>query len=367
MRHKKRILFGAVDIGYRIELYSKFIQKHYSEEMNPESLVIHLLSKEHYELSYTYQFHYHGRSFLYRWSRSILNFIRCLFRYDIFHFFSGETLLTRKLRRAELMIYKLLGKRVIMHFVGSDIRSLVFEAWKVKNIKHFLDGENDFPKKLPWQIKLTADAEKYADYILVSTPDLLELVPKAEYYPIMLDLDKFLEELDNAGIVKKNPDEIVILHCPSNLKYKGTVYIHDILKKIKSESGINIRLILPAEKIMATPKLYSVNRYELFKLYNEADIVVDQIATGWFGLQSIEAAAAGKQVISYIDSHLKPYLFPDCPIEIANVNTLEQVVMKCIEKIKNNNTSRNAQMEWVRKYHTIENNHDALLRAWGLK
>jgi hypothetical protein len=292
----------------------------------------------------------------------------CLFRYDIFHFISGETLLTRKLRRFELMTYKLFGKRIVMHFVGSDIRSPKYIYWKEANIHGYLDGTDNFPKTLSWQNKLIQDAEKYADSILVSTPDLKNLLPKAEYYPVMLDLDKYLKELNEVVTAPRAENEIVILHSPSNIQIKGTIYIHKILKKIAAESNYNIRLLLPAEKMIDNPKIYSVSRYELFKLYKESDIIIDQLIIGWYGLQSVEAIAAEKQVICYIDDQLKPYLTPDCPIESADINTLEDVIIRCIENAAKGNLSKlKNNIDWVRKNHTIENNHSALLNAWDIK
>jgi hypothetical protein len=90
-----RMLFGAVDIGYRMELYSKFISQHFANSLKAESLTIFLLPKAHYSAFYDYEFHFEGKNALYRWSVALTNFLRCLFRYDMFHFFSGETLLPR--------------------------------------------------------------------------------------------------------------------------------------------------------------------------------------------------------------------------------------------------------------------------------
>jgi hypothetical protein len=367
MRQRKKILFAAVDIGYRIELYSKFIEKYYGEQLEPESLTTYVLPKQHYRTSYTYEFHYHKKPVIYRWYRSFLNFMFCLFRYDIFHFFSGETLLTRKLRPIELKIYKLFGKRIVMHFVGSDIRSPQYIYWKEKNIQKYLSGDDDFPKSLPWQKKLIGDAKKYADAILVSTPDLTELLPEAVYYPVMLDLDKYLKELKEVEDPVREEKEIVILHSPSNLQIKGTVYIHEILKNIAAKSKHKIKLLLPAEKMMNDPKIYSVNRYDLFRLYKESDIVIDQMIIGWYGLQSIEALAAGKRVICHIDEHLKHFLFPDCPIEIADINTLEKAIFTCIDDIvAGQQVKTQTNIDWIRKYHTIENNTSALVKAWAV-
>lgn len=366
------MLFAAVDIGYRIELYTKYIRQHFSSQLKTESLNISRLPKEHYITDYDYQFHFVGKNPLYRWSVSFLNFIRGLFQYDMFHFFSGETLLPRKLRRLELMAYKMFGKKVIMHFVGCDIRSLNYSHWKADHIKQFLKGEDDFPKSEPWQKKLIHDSEQYADSILVSTPDLKEIIPKGTYFPVLLDLEKYLEELNQIQADTKNPDEITILHSPSNLyhtKTKGTDYIIAALNHIAAMPQYKLRLILPSqsESTRATP--YSSTRYQLFKHFKEADIVIDQLITGWYGLLSVEALASGKEVICYVDEYLKPNLFPGCPIEIATVDNLEEVIVKCIEKIRHTDASIRSKnnIDWVKKYHTIEMNHEALLDAWNIK
>jgi hypothetical protein len=48
-----------------------------------------------------------------------INFIKCFFKYDIFHFHFGFSLLPNNL---DLPILKLFGKKTLMHYWGSDIR-----------------------------------------------------------------------------------------------------------------------------------------------------------------------------------------------------------------------------------------------------
>lgn len=365
MKKRKKILFAAVDIGWRIEHYTKFINKNFADQLEAESFSKYVLPESQYKTKYTFTCPIDKTHPILLYLYSFCFFIYSLFRYDIFHFFSGETILTRKLRSFELAAYKLFGKQIIMHFVGSDIRSEEYISWKEKNIKQFLRGNNNFPKSLPWQKKLIQDAEKYADSILVSTPDLKELIPKSVYYPVLLDLNKFISEGKPDFSQKKKSDEIVILHCPSNTLLKGTSHIHDVLRKLTTSSNYKIKLLLPAEKIIGKQKQYAVSRYELFKLYKEADIVIDQLIIGWYGLQSIEALAMGKEVISYVDKHLEENLFPNCPIEIANVDNLEQVIIKCIKKILSNKQNDSTEViDWIKKYHTIENNNEPLLSSW---
>lgn len=368
MKQKKRILFAAVDTGYRIEHYTKYIENHFSDKLIAESFSKYILPSSQYKVKYTYTCPIDKTHPLLLYAYCSCFFIFSLFRYDIFHFISGETILTRKLRRFELAVYKLLGKRVIMHLVGSDVRSEEFIYWKEKNIKKFLAGEQSIERNLPWQKKLIADIEKYIDFILVSTPDLKQFVRNAVYYPVLIDLEKFLNEVKPMPPSrKKRGDEIVILHAPSNTALKGTAHIHEVLKRLKDNPSYNIRLILPGEKILGTVKKYAVTRYELFEIYKEVDIMIDQMIIGWYGLQSIEALCTGKEVISYVDKDLEKDLFTNCPIKLASVNTLEQVIINCIENIYNGSiSSYEDKIDWVKRYHTIENNNTPLLKAWDI-
>lgn len=368
MSRKKRILFAAVDTGYRIEHYSKFIQKQYSDKLIAESFSKFVLDPAHYKSSYTYTCPVDKIHPLRKYIHCAAFFIFSLFRYDIFHFIAGETILTRKLRRFELATYKLLGKRVVMQFVGSDLRSEQFIYWKDKNIFAFLAGDVKFERNLPWQKKLIRDTEKYADAVLVSTPDMKPFVKNAVYYPALIDLEKFINEAQpGVPTFHKADEEIVILHSPSNTAIKGTSHIHNLLKKLQEKSTYKIKLLLPGESIMGTSKKYAVTRYDLFKLYKEADIIIDQVVIGWYGLQSIEALLMGKEVISYVEKDLENDLFPNCPIELASMNTLEDTILKCIEKIRSGKTANYQDtLEWVKKYYTLENNNKPLLSAWGL-
>lgn len=369
-RGKKRILFAAVDIGWRIEHYTKFISEHLSGQLEAESFSKYVLPETHYKTNYTYTCPINKTSPIFLYLYSFCFFIFSLFRYDIFHFFSGETILTRKLRRFELITYKLFGKRVVMHFVGSDIRSEEYIYWKEQHITEFLNGKDDFPKSKTWQMKLIGDAEKYADCILVSTPDLKYLIPKALYYPVMLDLEKYLKELAESKSSEKKEDIITILHSPSGVKknrLKGSNHIIKILNKIAATNQFNLKFILPSTIEKKRLTNYSATRYEMFEYFKEADIIIDQLIIGWYGLLSVEGVAAGKQVISYVDENLKPFLFPDSPILIADVNTLESTIIKCIENILNGKRKvATYQVEWIKKNHTIECNNLALLKAWDV-
>lgn len=370
---KKRILFAAVDIGYRIEHYSKFIREHYHEQLEAESFSKYVLPKSHYETKYTYTCEIYKKSTFYVYCYITFFFIYALFRYDIFHFLSGETILTRKLRRFELATYKLFGKKVIMHFVGSDIRSENYLNYKNTNIKDFLDKKIVRNKTEKWQDRLIKDANKYSFKIIVSTPDLLNIIPNAIYYPVVVS-ESFLTK----GIRKrKTVDEpITILHSPSGIKkttLKGSDYIIKTLERIANKEKYKMELILPSTEVKIRETNYSATRYEIFEQLMDVDIVIDQMIIGWYGLLAIESLAKGAEVISYIEDDLLKHTFSDTPIINANINTLEQIIENTIDNIletrKNNSfeISYESKINWLRKNHTIEQNNIVLLSCWDLK
>ncbi len=362
MKKNIRILFGAVDVGWRIDLYSRFIQNKLPH-FTSTSFVKYQVDSSQYKTKYDYAIHYKNFPSFVQWLISFLFLLYLTFTHDIIHLFSGENLLTRKTRRLEFILYKALGKRLILHFVGSDIRNPAYIKW----LNSSSPGKPAPPLSTNWQNKLIADSLKYADYILVSTPDLKKIIPQAHYYPVVLDHERFLQESEKYGFSEKKyeqKDKITILHAPSNIAMKGTGLLTPILKKY-AEQNTAIELILTSEFNRETNSVYTVSRYELFELYYRADIVIDQMLIGWYGLQSIEALLTRNVVINHIDPSLEMYRFPDCPILSTDFDHLTQTLDRAVHMVRNNNIDWKAQTDWVKKYHSISSNHSPLLIAWN--
>lgn len=358
MSKKKRILFGAVDIGYRIDHYSNFIKEHLSDNLEAESFSKYVLPKSHFESKFTYTCEVNKHSKLYCYAYSIIFFIYALCRFNIFHFLSGELILTRKLRKFEMWIYKLLKKKVIMHFVGADIRSDKFLDWKRENIVDYLSGmKNPFPMSEPYQLELIKDAQRYADHILVSTPDLLDIIPSAKYIPVFFDKNNTVLPL------KKNKGKkIKILFSPSSHRTKGSTYVHNVLMKTNQDFQDTVAFVLPG-KNLDNNKFYALSRYKLLETFNEVEVVIDQMIIGWYGLKAVEALYYGCEVISYIDDKYVKMLFKDCPIHNANILTLEKNLYNIVNKLKTS-TIENNNREWVCQHHNIENYKNYFFNIW---
>jgi len=358
LKKKKRILFGAVDIGWRIEHYSKFIAKEFPDSLEADSFVKFKLPEAHYKTSYTYHLQYHKYPKLIQWIWSFGFFIFALFRYDIFYFLSGETLLTRKLLPFELKLYRLLGKRIVMHFVGADIRNSEMLIWQNNNPELYFSGHTTQSpdSQTKWQKELCKLSEATAGHILVSSPDLLSFFTqgKAEYLPVFLDKDKFLEEYHLvASTLPKDKNKITILHAPSNSILKGTDYIQKILKELLLEFD-DLELIVttdPKYKKSVHPP-YSVTRYELLRLYSISDIIIDQIIIGWYGLQSVEGLLLEKEVVCYVKPDLQKY-FPQNGIIHTSQKGLKQSIIEAIFNIRTQSKDKAYAKSFV-DFHQIE-------------
>lgn len=360
---KKRLLFGAVDIGYRINHYSEFIKAEFGDELIAESFSKYKLPEAHYDTSYTYTCEIRKKSALYVYCYTSLFFIRALFRYQVLHFFSGETILPWKLRGFELACYKLLGKKIIMHFVGSDIRSEDYLKEKNDHLEEYLKGGYQLknPVSSPIQKKLIRQVRKNATKIIVSTPDLLQIIPEAVYIPVFLDFGHFIYDESEKSSVTKGV--ISILHSPSAAKTKGSGHLNKIFENLKNEFGETIEFITPVTQLKEI-KSYPTTRYDLLNRMAESNIVIDQLVIGWYGLKAVEALMLDCEVICFIEDELLDYLPSNAPLTNSNVLNVESKLRELIQQIRSGGSIKSGKGDYVKNHHNIQSYKDYFKTLW---
>jgi hypothetical protein len=189
----------------------------------------------------------HG-AFLRRQATQWRALLQLLPRTDVFHFYFGLTLVPRSL---QFPILRALRKRSVMHFLGSDIRG-----------------------KSPFELAYG----RRAGAQIVGSYDAIQWVPEAEFVPPGIDV---------ASIEPTPPSDRarpVILHAPSSRRRKGTEHV------IAACEGLDADLVL----------VEGLHHTEAFERFREADIVVDQLNAGWYGLFAIECMALGKPVVTFL-------------------------------------------------------------------
>ena len=131
----------------------------------------------------------------------------------------------------------------------------------------------------------------------VSTPDLLEFVPNAEWLPNPVDIQGLeYSEPDVSGPLK-------ILHAPTNRDVKNTKAVETAISALKDE-GLDIQFTIAEDK----------KHSELIEIISGNDLVVDWLNPeyGIYGVFSIESMALGRTVICSLNDSL--YDKHDVPI-----------------------------------------------------
>lgn len=214
----------------------------------------------------------------------IYNRIRLVFwffKYNTFHFYYGTTLWPKQ---RDLPFYRMLGKKVIMEYLGNDIQGYKksVEKYKWTNMPAFI--ENDDPNEYDSRIeKRLAFETKYTDLQFVCAPIYSEFVRNSIVLPLSIDLDNypFTEHPQNKTIT--------IMHAPTDRGSKGTEFIIEAVQRLISEG-----------KPVILNLVENVTHVKLIDEYIKSDIFIDQINSGWYGAAAIEAMAIGRPVICSI-------------------------------------------------------------------
>ena len=279
--------------------------------------------------------------------KTIITALKSLFKYNIYHYNFGRSIFSTRpfpenekypnwklfiythfySRFTELLDLKLaykLGRVTAVTYNGTDAR--IYEYCKNNFPIHFVhtlknsaysEGSDKYKKQ---RFKVV---EKYTDLIYAVNPDLLHCLPsKAKFLPYTC-----IDPNSYKALYKKNDKPIHIVHAPTNRAIKGTRYIIEAIDKLK-KNGAKFKFTL----------IEDLTNSEARKLYENADILIDQLLAGFYGGLSVEFMALGKPVICYIrDADLKflpRKMVDEMPIINAQPDTIYEVLLENISKTK---------------------------------
>lgn len=200
--------------------------------------------------------------------------------WKIYQFYS------RLVELRDLPLLKKSGKGIVVTYQGDDARQGDFCRTKFEI--HFANEVE------PGYYTTQMDAHRrqrirkfsrYADRIYALNPDLLYVLPpRAQFMPYA-----HIDLRDWSVINKASPDVPVVVHAPSHRGVKGTRYVLDAVARLQAE-GVKLEFILVEGMAHAEAK----------RIYQRADLLIDQLLAGWYGGLAVEFMALGKPVICYI-------------------------------------------------------------------
>jgi glycosyltransferase involved in cell wall biosynthesis len=238
-------------------------------------------------------------------------------RTDVFHFYFGLTLVPKSL---QFPILRATRKKSVLHYLGSDIRGKA-------------------PAALAWGRR--ADAEVVGSY------DAIRWVPHAEVIPPGLDLTAYEP---SAPSDRTRP---VILHAPSSRRRKGTEHV------LEAAAGLAADLEI----------VEGLRHDEARERYRAADIVVDQLNAGWYGIFAIEAMALGKPVLTFLHDEAVARTEEAFGVRVPFVNVTKETLRDRLAHLVESPDERRRlgaeSRAYVERVHDIEGVTDRLVDLYS--
>jgi hypothetical protein len=245
-------------------------------------------------------------------------------------------------------------KHKFVTFVGSDIRMPEKElainpyfkyAYSNKNYEYKGEGDNNsrelliFLKKLHYQF-IAWDMEMFLDRDIVGN---VAIAPHASV--------NMLPAIHNDDTNDKR--KILIIHSPTAPVAKGTEFV---LKAIKELERKNV----PFEFQL----LENLSNEEYQQALQKADIYVDQLIWGAYGVAAQQALQMGKVVVAYLSPERIKLYGDDVPIQNATINNLSEVLENLISNKALRERISDQSIAYYEKMHKPKNVANNMLSSY---
>lgn len=242
--------------------------------------------------------------------------------FDLFHFHFGQTFFLG----LDLSYLDRCGKEYLFEYHGSELRYI---DWATRKF----EVKNSVKKKMTEQSCLKGSKIVLHDDELI--PYLPEKHAPVHVVPLRADLS-LLDSVTGEG----DRETITIVHAPSNRSKKGTEYVLRVFDALRrQDSRINPVLI------------EGMTRSEALEAYRNADIIVDQLVIGTYGMLSIEAMALKKPVVTYIAPKMRERLPSELPIVSATPDNLYDTLEVLIAEKDYRRSLGEQGLAYVQAYH----------------
>ncbi len=275
----------------------------------------------------------------------------CVLAKQVHGYVDGGLLPSRKRRHfnlLELILYRLLGIRLMIWTYGADVRTrdatlklgdpnCCTDCPQIRSacICDDIEGARNFSRVAWWATSI------------FSFGDMIEYTPGSRndlfFWPI--DLSAQGGSRYKPEYPRTSPDgPLRVVHAPNHRQFKGTRFLEEAIASLRKK-GIEIELIL-VEKLPNDAAL---------EIYRSADVIFDQCLIGFHGYFALEAMALGKPVMCFIRKPKEFLLHADeCPILNTHVATLEVDLHKLVERrAELGNVGRLGRL-YVEKYFSLE-------------
>jgi hypothetical protein len=170
--------------------------------------------------------------------------------------------------------------------------------------------------------------------LFVSTPDLLRYLPSARWIPVIPEDEWFT----SIAPIESSRPKPRFLHLPSSRASNSSDEIESTLHRLASEGLVEFRCLtgIPPTEVRAHVAW--------------ADVVVDKIGLGGYGVMAVQVMASGRLLIGDVDQIARAEV-PDLPLIQSSIGTLEQVIRDLVADRSTWAARAAAGEAFARKYH----------------
>jgi glycosyltransferase involved in cell wall biosynthesis len=265
------------------------------------------------------------------WARAALRAAR---GHDVIHFYFGQSFIPEALRGIDARLLRRAGRRVVIEFLGSDIRMPSIEArrnpWYTPSA-----GEDDAiaERRMRRWCEITEGHAIVCDRALTAFAELF--FPHVHVVPFRVDTRAFAPAPPSPA-----PHTPVIVHAPSNPAVKGTPHVRAAIEALRAR-GAELEYV----------ELQGVAQHEVAAACARADVVVDQLRIGSHGVFAVEAMSMAKPVICHISADLRPAYPAGFPIIAATPETIADVLGDWLERPRERHERGLASRAYAERVH----------------
>ncbi|MCK5127173.1 MAG: tetratricopeptide repeat protein [candidate division Zixibacteria bacterium] len=251
-------------------------------------------------------------------------------QFDIFHFHFGKTL---TFDYSDLPWLKEKNKKVVSQYWGSECRMLSI----AKKLNPYIKVKDKTEDVIKTELE---EMSKYVRHCIVGDYELYEYVK--DYFehihviPSLIDTEKYRPDPDRLP-----NDKFVIVHAPTDTDLKGSLVIQRVLQELLVDHEFECRFV------------QGMSHKEAMKNYQQADLIIDELHCGSYGLLSVETMAMAKPVVTWISDFMKEKYPSDLPIISANPDTLKDVIKDTLENREMLAEKGQQGRAYVEKYHDM--------------
>ncbi len=187
----------------------------------------------------------------------------------------------------EYPFLKMMGRKIVTHYRGCEVRN------REKNMR--LHPEGNICEQCDYQATICRDpvrrqrvrlSKRFADTQLVTTPDMLDFVPEAQYFPF------FLPQSENkASFKKRDPSgrPFKLVHVTGHPGIEGTAVIQEAVDRLKNK-GYEIDFVF----------LHLVDHHRVLKEMASADLTIGKMKMGFYANAQIESLFLGVPAMTFV-------------------------------------------------------------------